>query len=220
MVAVLPTSDDWRYEGVSEERLRYLNASVSFEEILARIDREGTVRSAKIDPGRDSDVQGGIRPIFEVSVTRETSDLFFNGPDGYRGKYWQGTEIGQVANRQVIEILTPRLLAHPKDKFKIIAPARMMALPELEKSLQLPSAKVWIGAEIESIANATGELIVRRWRQNQLSGKLPQSAALASRPMMSEILDVKGAFLTGEGIELVQLSKKDRANQIHLGGWS
>lgn len=90
--------------------------------------------------------------------------------------------------------------------------------------LQLCSAKIWMHEKAYHRVN-TGEhpveLNAQRWVHNR--GKGLARAVLAwdgCRAFKVKYLTVKGAFVDGNGRELIHKDKKDRAQQLHNYGFT
>src|SRR5262249_48756124 len=153
------------------------------------------------------------RICFVVGVGNRAWDLFYNAPDGLRGRYWQSPNVGCLATRYLIGALKPRLMAlvaesPPKPEKK----ASGMDRAAIEASLNAPSAKVWV-REREWVPDL--QLEVRRWRENET----PTNWSWRRIPIGDEI-EVKGAFLGPQGEEYIPEGKRRRSCQIHCSGFT
>jgi hypothetical protein len=196
-----------------------LAKQISFEEMIADIVANANVIRRKIVPYAD-----GITPaekaarqvIFRIQLRRpELCDLFFNGRDGLRGRYWHSAKIGNEATRFLLRALQPMLLDDVRrrhDLIEVDAEAAPMDERDVRISLTKPSAKVW---PVETAGERFG-LEVARWRGN------PHPVwgdAWTWTPSRSD-LEVKGALIDLEHHQHVPPKKRDRARQINSHGFS
>lgn len=222
----LPQPEEWIYAGFPADRLAYLDRDHPFEVILDRIVAEATPTWFDVDFGRKGLTIGAARALFIVDVSEETADLFFNARDGYRGRHWQGREIGEGTNRALIDALSPALLAYARDKLPDLCqdePAR--SIEDVDTSLHARSAKAWISDEAgNGLGRPRAEaphLVVAKW-----DAAVGPGAAWALAPPYGywapkgSAIDIKGAFLLPDLSEVVPPGKVARSEQICWTGFS
>src|SRR5882672_7323687 len=107
-----PGPNEWGTSALPEERTAYLNSGRTFEEITDSLVTGAEVHGACVEPCID---QPPIAPPlarrirFQIVVNSKAYDLFYNAPDGLRGRYWQGPDIGFLATRHLIDKFRPKL---------------------------------------------------------------------------------------------------------------
>jgi hypothetical protein len=205
-----PTVDEWRFaSGFSTERRERLERLVSSEDIGQAISGDARVRALPIEMGQEGPLRGCRRPIFLVEVGTATFDQFYNGRDGYRGRFWQSPEAGEKANRwllgQLAGTLVDALGGSPHEAFA-------------RKSLSCASATIWFH---EDTASGAARLQVDQWEQaaqgeSSLSGKAREGRWAPA----GTTLEVRGAFLADNGQERIDPDKVERAMEIHLAGYT
>jgi hypothetical protein len=217
----LPDPSEWDISQLPADRRAYLNGSISFEEIAARLANAQIV---------DVWIRPRLRPIpsvpsnarqivFLVRVDSEVIDLFYNAPDGLRGRYWQSPDHGFLANRQAIDALSSKLLSfarqNPPDAPENAAP---MDAKDIKASLEAPSAKIW-PREMDGAKGLLErqQLAVPRWIKNEATS--PHGINWRDTPTVPE-LEIKGALLGQDGMEYWPPDKRDRACQIHRFGFT
>jgi hypothetical protein len=219
----IPNRHEWIFAGgFPAERREYLETDLKFESIAERIAEAAVVEQVLVQTGTDGDVKGGLRPSFTVDVGAELCDLFFNGRDGYRARFWQDPQVGDVANRSVIDLLSPKLIRFAENNLD----HAVLTSPVVRESLTLPTAKVWIANEAE---NGLGEpreaaphLVVEQWERER-PGDGPWNEVRPYRGYWAPrgtALDVKGAFLLPGGGEVVAFRKRNRSLHLHYKGFS
>ena len=103
--------DDWKYTSlISHERQDALAAPGSFDELLRQVVVDAVITRVYAKPGSDRGLTQCTQPIFLLDL-EATGDALFNGPWGYRAQYWTHPSRGLAANRELINALTPKLLA-------------------------------------------------------------------------------------------------------------
>jgi hypothetical protein len=220
-MTTLPSSDEWSFAEFDAERRAYLDRDMVFDEMAKRIADLAVVNTGRIDPWRavnpEAPVDTTWRVWFTISVADEPrlSDLFYNGRDGVRGRYWQSATEGNAATASIIALLREKLLrfaAANTDNFGRTTPARgdMMLVA---RSLDATSAKAWAYEGTNPSFNATPRLIVRRWANKSPGGYWRWAP-------IGPLLDIKGAFHTPDDKEFVPWDKRERAYNIHHYGFS
>jgi len=76
----------WSFSAaVPTSRAEALNRWRSFNQIVAKIVSEATVIASEWEPFKDQRLAGCHRASFEIRVSTDAYDAFFNAPVGYRG---------------------------------------------------------------------------------------------------------------------------------------
>jgi len=222
---------DFSASFVCEERLAYLREEVEFDWLVNAIRSDSRVTNVEIDHPRNAALKGSKRPVFQVDVQPKTFDLFYNSPWGYRGQYCQGVEIGLRRNRQLLASLADVLLGVAQSNPQ----GRDLAIDLIRKSLELPTAKVWIyepGQIDPKDYSLRKELLHPEWLRHAREARAaldanrnptPEetlNAIIGVRAPCGRILDVKGAWITTSGAEVVDDYKKYRAEHIRDYGFS
>lgn len=148
------------------------------------------------------------RASFLLRVPEVVYDAFFNSPVGYRGQFVASEATGEAANRDLIAQFEARLLAY--------AEGRALVSQEFVcKSLRAAQAKVWIfEPEVEAQLGAnTPAISYIPWEQASESGV----GLLA--PVGTQ-LEIKGGWLTPDGLECLNPSKAGRSEDIRRTGFS
>jgi hypothetical protein len=209
-VAKPPSSEEWEFSAFPPERRSYLETDPSFEEIAQRVEDEAVCEFAEFDPLRETTrlaPRGTWRSWFKIRVHCSTSDLFFNGRDGLRGRYWQDPAAGLAATDHVLCLLKGRLLNYVSTHPMVSEPTASEHL--IYRSLDARSAKIWAHEEKSEIFD--GPLFVKRWSISTTEKNWRWSPA---RPL----LDIKGAFFTPDHRE--HIVKPHRDCEIHKYGFS
>ena len=143
----MPDANEWDTSRLPECRRAYLDSGRSFEDIASSIVSEAEIRKGCIEPCQDRPPapKKARRICFRVGICQKTYDLFYNAPDGLRGRYWQGPDIGFLATRHLIDLLKPKLMRFVENN-PMPEPRKCpaMTLRDIEDSLDAPSAKVWV----------------------------------------------------------------------------
>jgi hypothetical protein len=215
---MMPLADEWNTSDLPNSRRVYLDSGQSFEDIATSIENEAEIGEAWSNPYRHPPRGIAARQIcFRIHVSKETYDLFYNAPDGLRGRYWQSPDLGFLATRSLIDALKPKLLrAVDEFDWRKLSP---MTIAEIEASLEAASAKVWVGENRGSkISYAGPQLRVRRWELNE---SIPCSKGRQWRwTPIDRDLEIKGALLDSSGTEHIPKTKRDRSCQIHKFGFT
>ncbi|WP_440642025.1 hypothetical protein ACSHT2_13685 [Bradyrhizobium sp. PUT101] len=216
-----PCTMRWDTSELSAERRSYLDEGLSFEQIAARLVESATVISSCIEPYRTAPrgEEDGRQIIFVLRSDQQTCDLFYNAPDGLRGRYWQSPDHGFAATRQLINGLLPKLTSErppaPPEREKC-AP---MGFEDIRASLEGLSAKVWPRERADRGGPLWVEdhLKVLRWEQNERDGVKGRQWR---RSFTSGDLEIKGALIGIDGTEYIPDGKRDRSCQIHKYGFT
>jgi hypothetical protein len=215
----------WSFSNrVPEYRITYLKAVKNFREVVSLI-TGANITGYVIEHGRSRELQGCKRPEFQLEVSTEIFDIFFNSPVGYRAQYAIAPEVGIIQNAYLIESLSDRLTTYAKAN---INPD--MTLLDVRACLKISSAKIWIK---EEGANALNEydLVVEidfpRWvdkaRIAYYSADDDEQRNKAIRGVLAptgNFLEVKGGWLDSRGQERLNPAKAERATDIWQYGFS
>lgn len=195
----------WTFSAlVGEGRASRLLAWESFQEIIDEFSA-CTIAPLYWEPATSPHLEGCHRASFELAVSRELFDGFFNAPVGYRGQYAASESIGKAANRRLIDALLPRLL-HAANT-STIEPGL------IEASLRGKQAKTWIveSSVEDQLTHPEKSISFPEWEFNEPDGqglRAPQGTAL----------EMKGAWLDRDGREVVNPAKCLRSTNIYKTG--
>jgi hypothetical protein len=200
-----------------------------FGQVIERILETAAVLTYRVCQGKVGLLKQCSRPEFLVRVPEETIDSFFNSPAGYRAQYVFDPESGQRQNALLIAAIADRLLtfaeAHPAKHH--------LAIDSVRLSLAACSAKVWLPeSSISFDHNLVAEIVVPRWHRNALAAldafrrrerptpEQQEKAIWGLRALRAGSIEVKGAFLSTEGDEVVPRDKIRRRFDIHEFGYA
>ena len=215
---------------VVEDRLSYLREEIDFGWLVRTIRAESRVTDFKIEPAENPDLGGSTRPVFQLEIKPKTFDLFYNSPWGYRGRYCLGVVNGLQCNQQLLASLVDPLL----DFARKYARVNDVEIDAIHKSLKLPTAKVWVDEGQIDLKNCSlrEELLHPEWIRHAREARAERDAKRTPTPKekanaifgvratCGRILDVKGAWVTKAGDEVVDEDKKHRAEHIRDYGFS
>lgn len=157
------------------------------------------------EPATAPHLHGCHRASFGLTASPELFDGFFNAPVGYRGQYATSELAGEVANRRLIDSMLPRLLC--------VGRASAIDPNLIETSLRGKQAKVWIveSAVEDQLLHPEESILFPAWEFSEPNGqglRAPQGTAI----------EVKGAWLSPEGCEVVNPAKRHRSAHIYKTG--
>jgi hypothetical protein len=219
------TVQPWSYALSAEEDVRApaLSIDLTFEELTSKI-----VNKLRVLCCHRNELEGSgfCRPVYTLNIGHPLFDLFFNSSAGYRGAYFRSPGAGLDANVQFLTAISEKLVTDPQTATSELAPRF------IRESLRTPSAKAWLaehGKEVDPKcpyckgewgAGSSGlpelaEICNGRWEI-----ALGQNAVWGRKAPYLTKLRVMGAFLNDRYEELVPSSKRFRAYDIHLYGWS
>ena len=146
------------------------------------------------------------------------------------------TRRGQLCDRFVCSAIADAILQRKIGLASGVSNQQVTALTQaMVHSLSWPSAKVWFDPPTDKRAAGLddGHVLSAIWDRSRRQPALVEAALADLSPQQIEaslakgrtvplpaLLDVKGAFVTAEGTEYVPRSKRTRALQIHLMGWT
>ena len=223
----------WSYTArVCPERQMALFAAPDFDSIATHIVEEMRIISFDVCRGNRGEVRGCKRPEFSLQVSNDTFDMFFNGPRGYRAQYHNGIENGEMANVQLLLIMSDKLIDYTKGK----STTHTVNDDHLRLSLKAKSAKIWINEEGaraqrgDDVGLLKVDLEVEPWLTTaQTYVATPAKFTDTNKEIKAldgvkaptgSVLEVKGAFVDDHGEEHIAEDKKDRSLQIHLYGYT
>lgn len=205
-----------------ERRMRLLELR-AFKDVIYEIVATSDVLNYEAEPFKDSRLKGCTRASFLLSVANHVYDGFFNSPIGYRAQYCLGRDKGDLANRQVIDALKPKLLA-----FAESAPTAALGLKQIRASLDSPDAKIWID-ENEPISPPSNDFQIEidygPWVERAKRADAFQEDEFigAIRGVLAPFgtrLEVKGGWLDDRGLERNDPGKSQRSEEIAVNGFS
>ena len=217
----------WQYSGIPEERLRYLNSYIDFYVIIERIFSAMTDISFESEKFNGPELQNSKRPVFRFAISEKTVDLFFNSRWGYRGQYCLGPENGLEQNRRLINEISTKLLVASRQN-----PHQNMTEKLISRSLNFPSAKIWIDDDLLPIRGKPSlriEIKHPTWVKNAKEAWEAfqdnndhhlLDKTLGVRAPIGSHLNVKGGWFDLDGVEQVPSNKKNRKTQIRDFGFS
>jgi hypothetical protein len=203
----------FRPNKLSEERRAWLTHSPAFDVVVKTISDEFREIRAQLVPG-EREALGKERFQILFAVQSRTVDVFFNGSKGLRAQYFLDPYLGNSANRFAIDALLPKILEAVKRS--------NLSILQVEKSLRLPSAKIWISEEESTLDMDARQmerittLDVTRWVN---ASRTVKAARLGVQAPQGNRLLIFGAWLDLEGHEFLVPSKIHRAERIHQYGF-
>jgi hypothetical protein len=207
--------DLWIFEANFDlGRRTLLEAPTTIHDIHCLIRLEMSAISYDVECGQTGGFLLCKRPVFNLSVSAETFDVFFNGPYGYRAQYLASPEIGLACNHVLIQMLQPGLL----EASKVSDVPHEMTAEVVAKSLAAGSAKVWVYEDDFPFQNLTQDLAIPTWIAAAALGC--QKARWGLCAPLGSRLQIKGAFLDKEGNEVVPADKIRRNSDINSYGFS
>jgi hypothetical protein len=217
-----------------DDRRRYLAKPISFDSIVDAIVNEAqTIKYCAKRGGLEA--KGHTRPEFLFSVTAHTYDVFFNSAFGYRAQFYTDHRLGAERNSIVLKALQSLLLSTAEAN----ASHGEFTVDQVKKSLELPSAKIWINEDASNLdqtsvdADALIAIAVPHWvaaarfaslriRSGRAMCPFTKHKALlgVQAPEGTE-LKVLGAWINDvSGEDYVVPSKRNRARQIRAYGFA
>ena len=179
-----PRKQEWAFTDFPPERRNYLELDPPFAEIAQRIADEAICEFAEPDSLAQISTnapKGTWRVCFKIRVLSQTSDLFYNGRDGLRGRYWQNPVAGFAATHHVLDLLKGRLLDYVRTHPECMVSESKASEHLLERSLDAPSAKIWAHEGKRQNFNERPRLFVERWNTSSPGGKWRWAPASESR---------------------------------------
>ena len=196
----------WSFtSAVSVERQDRMAAWTVFSQILEAL-ANSPVAPLYWEAATSPALAGCRRASFEVHVGHDLYDAFFNAPVGYRGQFARSETCGEATNRQVIERLRSQLL-------RVATEHQTADVAHVAASLDGPQAKMWIvESEVdEQLTDPAPSLIYEPWEFEAPDGQ-------GLRTPYGTKLEVKGAWVDGNGITVFNPGKSHRSSHINRTG--
>jgi hypothetical protein len=211
----VPGPSEWDTTRLSLKRRGYLESETPFEQMVADLTEKAEVLCVNLEPSDGLKGKGSRRAVFRIAIGAVAVDLLHNSPHGLRGRYWQAPDLGDVATRRLLDALRSTVLS--------FAARNLSSREEIElseKSIDAPTAKVWISEDNFLSSIDDQQLCVRRWCKNEENAP-ERIRGLWRRwwPDRSEI-EIKGRFLFASGAPYDPPSKRFRASHIHFFGFT
>lgn len=215
------TVDEWGLAADMEGRQRdLLLQDIPFVQILALLVEHVKGRSIRREPYRE--VQYGCpayhRVVLVLDAEPEAVALFHNSRCGYRAQYYHSVQNGERANEFAIRMLIPKVK-------ELLAGGERLKWALVEKSLSSSEAKVWIhqGLWLRYRPLSDRKILVQRW-VSKLKSPLRCDRKKAMWGMLcasgENKIEIKGAFVDADGIQLSVSLKPFRGEQIHEFGFT
>lgn len=213
------------------ERIALLSSSERFENLSARISDALSVERIRfsIFAGYLHPVTDCLRPEFHFPVDLDLGTVFYSGINGYRAQFYRSPADGDAANRLIIGLMRDLLVeAARRADFKCETDGvtHRMTQSQIERSLSLPSAKIWpaedqeLNPEFHQIMTTDPPLQIdisaERWLE--FARMDIKNAMRGIRAPEIRALDIKGAFIDGQGNERIPENKVLRAYELHVLG--
>ena len=196
-------------------RKKNLELAPSFEKIVDTIYKTMIVVCRHYEEGH-ADIKVG-RIVYCAKIEKPLFDLFFNSRNGYRAWYVRSPKEGIQKNRYLIDTLQKKLIEFNTNE--------IIDTEIILNSLSGKSAKVWTAEVNKGLCSrcAVG------WPGTRLKKKpeiLNDEWEFSTRPYREygigapylEHIRILGAFFNDQGDE--QITKPERAQEIHDCGWS
>lgn len=196
------------FETVDADRQKNLIDSPSFETISGALVLASDLVGFENEVFDDIRLRGCVRASFLLDVPNQLYDSFYNGTDGYRAQYAADPTQGELANRQLIDALTAKVLTEARQKFGI-------ELEFARGSLSGQGAKIWIyEPEVhDHLFDDTPEIDFKRWIDNSEDG-------VGLRAPVGSKLIINGGWLDELGVERVDPYKAGRSQEIYDVGFT
>lgn len=201
---------------------------------LRNVEPQEPCEEAKLDKLVANRVAFQLYP--RTPSAHDAVDRMLNGPFGLRACYCISPERGSSATAHVCREITDAIRESRIGLASSVSNKEIVKLTQLiEPSLCLPSAKVWFDPPTDKRAKSLedGCVTAATWDKSRRQPQLVRTALPSLSPQQIEFsmmkgdtvptpafLDIKGAFVTHEGIEYVAVNKRTRSLQIHLMGWT
>jgi len=207
---------------IAAERRSRLLALSRFDDVILTLTASCKILNYEAEPFLHDRLSGCVRAIFLLQVDFDTYDGFFNSPVGYRAQYCLGSEIGELANRHVIDALRSKLI-----KFAQPLTTPTFDSERVARSLDAIDAKIWID-ETEDGSGPPRQLEVHinypPWVEGAKRGDhLQQEEYIGAvrgvfAPHGSR-LEIKGGWLDKNGLVKRDPVKSHRSEYIAINGY-
>ncbi|RYG29172.1 MAG: hypothetical protein EON93_17165 [Burkholderiales bacterium] len=183
-----------------------MQAFTSYQEVLLALQR-CEVKNFTWESPRDAALGGCARVCFQLHVTRDVYDAFFNSPIGYRAQFALSVNSGHTANTKALDALEPALIRF----VQVLG----HACDRVVWSLRAPDAKIWIDEqEVQAeLGSCEPHILYEPWQSQSEDG-------IGLLAPFGELLEVKGAWVDRGGHFRPNPKKACRADAIHRVGYS
>jgi hypothetical protein len=159
---------------------------------------------------------------FSILLSAPTSaiDKFHNSATGYRAQYFEGTRVGDLANRFAVDAFLPSIVGESVKGGKNGIDVQL-----LRECLLSERTKIWIkeGTWWRCCRKNERVLLVPRW-QEFLNAEDPDARKRARwgslAPMSEHRIVIKGPWLVNDRPAPVGKDPVVRANNLHLQGFT
>ena len=235
--------DGWQYSHLAPGRRQGLLEQFPLErlisDVIAHSDLCGVnlcecCDEAKLERVVANRVSFQLQP--NTPSAHDALDRLLNGAFGLRARYCLSPEEGSCATAIVCSAIATAISELEIGSVSGVSSPQVTALGQaMVHSLSWASAKVWFDPPTDKRAAAPddGNVLSATWDRSRREPALVEAALADLSPQQIEaslakgrtvplptLLDVKGAFVTAQGSEYVPRSKRTRALQIHLMGWT
>lgn len=236
-------AEGWTYSEVEEPRLGRLLSPARIDVVVGEIlanSRVSALNTNEPCDEPDGKKRKARRIVFSLEPLSEKAciamDWLLNGAGGLRASYAADAESGVAANRTICLAIADALEAErlPIDP-RYNAKTKAAFRAGIRAALCRDSAKVWYDSPTDKATGVSvldGQIECAAWREGrQRADQLPEMLELSPGQVSvarlkgryvprPRALDCKGAFLDPNEEVYVPASKRTRAHQIHLLGWS
>ena len=240
----------WTYTNAAIERVDLLERQASIEALIEQVIVGSVIDrvTPRADCDEFDGKKCGAKRVWfalvpESKATLDAIDQLLNGRFGLRAHYANDSCAGAQSTALVCTAIADALVS---DHIRFDDACSLVDRHDLRDcarvSLLGKSAKVWFDSEtdtrgvVEEDATVTCDrwaesrrskrsdladllaLAHSRWRltEHQIEAKLIKGATAP----LPRFLDVKGAYICADGREYVPINKRNRAEQVHLLGWT
>ena len=206
--------EEWRLDSCIGRERRARLSNTPFEAISEQIAEVASCAGIAMESLDDH--PGSNRARVGIELPAELVDLFHNGATGYRAQFYLSPDLGEAANRHILN----RLLGPITEWGQGLADWQAIGA-----SLRHTDAKVWIreGTWFEDSKEEDLHLTVLRWRDNaEKMTKWPRFEPHWARvtPKRETILEIKGGCVDGSGKPQEIVLKPDRAVELNEHGFT
>jgi hypothetical protein len=211
---------NWRLsDGIDQQRLLRLFHGETFEGLVKKISKKAALSFHGRQRCKKSKCGNFYRVIMKLKIDDQIVDIFHNAAYGYRAQYFSSEKNGERANAYVLNKLIPVAIKLIKEREK-----RTCALWWAEKSLRDPAAKIWIHQGLwlrhakreDEYLNAWGN----KWHRSLTEKEKKKLKWGCLVPEGETSLEIKGGYITLEGIRDGAPKKPNRAKDIHMFGFT
>ena len=174
-----------------------------FDDVILTLTTSCKILNYEAEPFLHDRLSGCVRAIFLLQVDFDTYDGFFNSPVGYRAQYCLGSEIGELANRHVIDALRSKLIKFAQPLTTLTFDSERVA-----RSLDAIDAKINYPPWVE-----------RAKRGDHLQQEEYIGAVRGVFAPHGSRLEIKGGWLDKNGLVKRDPVKSHRSEYIAINGY-